>query len=59
MLYLAFVRLASLLGDSSKAKQKLGWETKISLKEMVHEMMENDIAIAKRDALVKKHGYYR
>ena len=47
----------TLLGDSSKAKQKLGWETKISLKEMVHEMMENDIAIAKRDALVKKHGY--
>ena len=47
----------TLLGDSSKAKEKLGWETKISLKEMVHEMMENDIAIAKRDELVKKHGY--
>lgn len=47
----------SLLGDSSKAKEKLGWETKISLKEMVHEMMENDINIAKRDELIKKHGY--
>jgi GDPmannose 4,6-dehydratase len=47
----------TLLGDSSKAKDKLGWETKISFKEMVHEMMENDIAIAKRDELVKKHGY--
>ena len=47
----------TLLGDSSKAKEKLGWEPKITLKEMVHEMMENDINIAKRDSLVKKHGY--
>ena len=47
----------TLLGDSSKAKEKLGWETKIDLKEMVYEMMENDINIAKRDELVQKHGY--
>ena len=47
----------ALLGDSSKAKEKLEWETKISLKEMVYEMMENDINIAKRDELIKKHGY--
>ena len=46
-----------LRGDPSKAKEKLGWETKIGLKEIVHEMMENDINIAKRDELVKKHGY--
>jgi GDPmannose 4,6-dehydratase len=47
----------TLLGDSSKAKEKLGWETKISFKEMVKEMMENDLDIAKRDELVKNHGY--
>ena len=47
----------ALLGDSSKAKEKLDWETKISFKEMVYEMMENDINIAKRDELIKKHGY--
>ena len=47
----------SLLGDSTKAKEKLGWETKIDLKTMVHEMMENDINIAKRDELIKKNGY--
>jgi len=47
----------TLLGDSTKAKKKLGWETKISLKEMIHEMMENDINIAKRDELIKEHGY--
>ena len=47
----------SLLGDFSKARDKLGWSPKIIFKDMVHEMMENDINIAKRDALVKKHGF--
>jgi len=47
----------TLLGDPSKAKEKLGWEPKITLKQMVDEMMENDINIAKRDSLVKKHGF--
>mgnify|MGYP000663080932 CR=1 FL=1 len=36
-------------------QEKLGWETKISLEEMVHEMMENDINIAKRDSLIQKY----
>ena len=43
--------------EFTKAKEKLGWEPKITLEEMVHEMMENDINIAKRDSLVKEHGY--
>ena len=47
----------SLLGDFSKAKEKLGWKPKISFKELVYEMMESDINIAKRDSLVKKHGF--
>jgi GDPmannose 4,6-dehydratase len=47
----------TLLGDSTKAKEKLGWEPKITFEEMVCEMMENDINIAKRDTLVKKHGF--
>ena len=47
----------TLLGDPSKAKEKLGWEPKITLEEMVYEMMENDIKIAKRDKLVKDHGF--
>ena len=34
-----------------------GWEPKITLEEMVHEMMENDINIAKRDSLVKEYGF--
>ena len=47
----------TLLGDPTKAKEKLGWEPKITLEAMVHEMMENDINIAKRDRLVKEHGF--
>ena len=46
-----------MLGDPKKIKDKLGWEAKITFEEMVHEMMENDVDIAKRDALVKVHGY--
>jgi|TARA_B110000908_G_C10255739_1_gene455334 GDPmannose 4,6-dehydratase len=55
--YFRPTEVESLLGDSSKAKEKLGWEPKITLEEMVHEMMENDINIAKRDLLVKEHGF--
>ena len=36
----------SLLGDPSKAKQKLGWTPKITVKEMVEEMMQNDLDLA-------------
>jgi len=55
--YFRPTEVKTLLGDSSKAKEKLGWETKITFEEMVCEMMENDINIAKRDTLVKKHGF--
>ena len=47
----------SLLGDATKARKKLGWKPKISFDEMVSEMIENDLKIAKRDELIKKHGY--
>jgi len=46
-----------LLGDSTKAREKLGWSPKTTLEEMIHEMMENDINIAKRDSLIKQHGF--
>ncbi|MDX1453583.1 MAG: GDP-mannose 4,6-dehydratase [Oleiphilaceae bacterium] len=47
----------TLLGDPAKAKAKLGWEPKISLDELVNEMVDADLDIAKRDALVEKHGF--
>ena len=55
--YFRPTEVETLLGDASKAKEVLGWEPKITLKEMVCEMMVYDIDIAKRDALVKKHGF--
>ena len=55
--YFRPAEVETLLGDASKAKKKLGWQPKISIKDMVHEMMENDISIAKRDCLIKDHGF--
>lgn len=47
----------SLLGDATKAREKLGWRPKISFKELVAEMVHADLKAAERDALVKRHGY--
>lgn len=55
--YFRPTEVETLLGDPSKAKEKLGWVPKITFEEMVHEMMENDLDLAKRDALVKDHGF--
>ena len=55
--YFRPTEVETLLGDPSKAKEKLGWEPKITLEEMVGEMMDNDINIAKRDSLVKESGF--
>ncbi|MCK4743191.1 MAG: GDP-mannose 4,6-dehydratase [Sulfuriflexus sp.] len=55
--YFRPTEVETLLGDPSKAKEKLGWTPKITFEEMVHEMMEHDLNLAKRDALVKEHGF--
>ncbi len=47
----------TLLGDPTKAREKMGWVPKISLKELVREMALSDLEEAKRDKLVKKHGF--
>ena len=44
-----------LLGDPSKAKKKLGWEPKISLEELIKEMIENDKQDASKDYLFIKN----
>jgi GDPmannose 4,6-dehydratase len=46
-----------LLGDPGKAKKLLGWEPKISFRQMVDEMVRHDHSIAKRDALIAKEGF--
>jgi GDPmannose 4,6-dehydratase len=47
----------TLLGDPSKAKEKLGWTPKITFEKLVTEMVNEDLKIAKRDKLIKQHGY--
>jgi len=55
--YFRPTEVETLLGDSNKAKTKLGWSPKISFNELVSEMVREDFNAAKRDQLVKDHGY--
>jgi GDPmannose 4,6-dehydratase len=55
--YFRPTEVETLLGDATKAKEKLGWTPKISFEELVAEMMREDLKSAERDELVKKHGY--
>ena len=45
-----------LLGDATKARQILGWEPKVSFGELVHLMVDNDLQIARREALLAQKG---
>ena len=47
----------SLLGDPTRAREKLGWQTEISFESLVEEMAAADRVIAERDALVAREGY--
>jgi len=47
----------TLLGDATKARQKLGWFPEIGLDEMIIEMVANDLTEAKQHALLKQHGF--
>ena len=55
--YFRPTEVESLLGDASKIRDKLGWTPEISFDALVREMVEADLALAKRDALVAKEGY--
>jgi len=47
----------SLLGDATKARDKLGWVPTVKFGELVAEMVREDLRSAERDALVKRHGH--
>ena len=47
----------TLLGDPSKAKEKLGWVPQITVEEMCSEMVANDLQKAKQHSILKAHGY--
>jgi GDPmannose 4,6-dehydratase len=55
--YFRPTEVETLLGDSSKAKSKLGWVPKVTFEELVKEMVVSDLNEAKRDALCKTVGY--
>lgn len=55
--YFRPTEVETLLGDATKAKQKLGWVPKVTFKELVAEMVREDLKAAERDELVKRHGY--
>jgi len=56
--YFRPTEVETLLGDPSKAKAKLGWTPKITLAELVREMVEADYQSARRDSLVKSAGFH-
>jgi GDPmannose 4,6-dehydratase len=55
--YFRPTEVETLLGDPSKAKQKLGWVPEINAQEMCAEMVAHDLAQAKQHALLKANGY--
>jgi len=55
--YFRPTEVETLLGDPTKAKQKLGWTPKISFSELVAEMVREDYKSAQRDELIKSHGF--
>lgn len=55
--YFRPAEVETLLGDPSKAKEKLGWSPEITVQEMCAEMVQADLKAAKRYALLKLHGY--
>ncbi len=55
--YFRPTEVETLLGDPSKAKQKLGWVPEITAQEMCKEMVANDLEQAKQHVLLKRHGH--
>ncbi len=55
--YFRPAEVETLLGDATKAKEKLGWECEITVEEMCAEMVASDLQNARRHALLKQHGH--
>ena len=56
--YFRPAEVETLLGDPAKAHAKLGWTPTTTFKELVAEMVNEDLLAAKRDELVKSHGFH-
>ena len=55
--YFRPAEVETLLGDATYARDRLGWKPRIGFEELVREMVQTDLEEAKRDALVRKHGF--
>ena len=55
--YFRPAEVETLLGDPSKAREKLGWEPEITAREMCSEMIETDLKEAQRHAFLKANGF--
>lgn len=55
--YFRLTEVETLLGDPTKAREKLGWTPRVSFEELVAEMVREDLKSAERDELVKRHGF--
>lgn len=55
--YFRPTEVEQLLGDATKAREKLGWEPEYTLEELIEEMMCSDLSLIKREAYLKKGGF--
>lgn len=55
--YFRPTEVETLLGDPSKAKEKLGWVPRVSFEELVKEMVSEDLQLAERDDIVSRKGF--
>ncbi len=55
--YFRPAEVEALLGDPSKAKERLQWQPELSVEQLCEEMVANDLDVAKRNALLKTHGF--
>jgi GDPmannose 4,6-dehydratase len=55
--YFRPAEVETLLGDPTKAREKLGWTPQITLDALIDEMVAGDLATARQHALLRLHGY--
>jgi GDPmannose 4,6-dehydratase len=55
--YFRPTEVETLLGDASKAREKLGWKPRVGFPELVAEMVREDLKSAEREALIKRHSH--